>query len=391
MTFYLINQLNNKFNIDDIDINYDNSNNIFISKTLQLYLINIKQQIDNYPNKWDSFKKYTNPYEYIHTNIPGTKTSISIHKPLSRSYFKLIEIYKLHDICEDFKNININTYHLAEGPGGFIEAISFLRNNNNDKYYGQTLIDNKDNNIPGWNKSKEFLNKNNNVEIVKGYDNTGNILTACNLKYCFDNFKNSMDIITGDGGFDFSIDFNKQEELATNLIFGQICFAITMQKKGGIFILKLFDIFNKATIDMIYILNCLYEKVYITKPNTSRYANSERYIVCKYFKINDSTDYYNKLYELYNNNIFDNNITNILNINFPLLFVNKLEEINAVIGQYQIENINSTINLINSKLTNEKIENIKKQNIQKCLNWCIKYKIQYNKNINNNNNFNKDS
>ena len=28
-----------------------------------------------------------------------------------------------------------------------------------------------------------------------------------------------MNYITGDGGFDFSIDFNKQEEISTKLIF----------------------------------------------------------------------------------------------------------------------------------------------------------------------------
>ena len=31
-----------------------------------------------------------------------------------------------------------------------------------------------------------------------------------------------MDIITADGGFDFSIDFNKQEEMACRLIFSQV-------------------------------------------------------------------------------------------------------------------------------------------------------------------------
>ena len=57
-----------------------------------------------------------------------------------------------------------------------------------------------------------------------------------------------MHIITGDGGIDVSNDFNKQEELVSKLIVSQIIYAITMQKKGGHFILKIFDIFSKFVL-----------------------------------------------------------------------------------------------------------------------------------------------
>ena len=63
-----------------------------------------------------------------------------------------------------------------------------------------------------------------------------------------------MDIITRDGGFDFSIDFNNQEQNSVKLIFSQICYALAMQKQGGTFILKIFDIFTKSTLELIYIL-----------------------------------------------------------------------------------------------------------------------------------------
>lgn len=72
-------------------------------------------------------------------------------------------------------------------------------------------------------------------------------------------------------------------------------YAIALQKQGGTFILKVFDIFAQATIDILYILSSLYEKCYIIKPNTSRNANSEKYIVCKLFKLNDTTTLINKL------------------------------------------------------------------------------------------------
>ena len=44
-----------------------------INKTLSTYLTTIKTEIDNRQDDWDRFKKYTNPYEYIHTQISKSK------------------------------------------------------------------------------------------------------------------------------------------------------------------------------------------------------------------------------------------------------------------------------------------------------------------------------
>ena len=155
-----------------------------------------------------------------------------------------------------------------------------------------------------------------------------------------------------------------------------------MQKKNGCFILKIFDIFTHATIDILFILSQLYKKIYIVKPNTSRYANSEKYVICKYFKSEDILPILTKLsniYPFFNANI---SIKRFLKIDIPYIFINKIEDINAILGQQQLENILTTFYLIeNGK--DDKIETIKKNNIQKCVQWCIKYKIPYNKNIQN--------
>jgi 23S rRNA U2552 (ribose-2'-O)-methylase RlmE/FtsJ len=316
---------------------------IFMSNSLNHYLSNIKRQIDEYSNYWDYYKKLTNPYEFIHTQVPEIKFSICKYKPLSRSFFKMIEIINTFSfLCE--KN-TINCFHLAEGPGGFIEAFNYKRNNKGDKYYGMTLISD-DINIPSWKKSSHFINNNSNVIIEYGSTKTGDLFIKENLLYCNDNYGNTMDYITADGGFDFSVDFNKQEELSMKLIIAQIFFAIIMQKEGGNFVLKIFDIFKFKTVEIIFLLANLYDYVYIYKPYTSRVANSEKYVICKNYKNNNET--INK--EIINN--FDyllNNIDNIyslFNITLPKLFLKKIEEINAIYGQQQIQNINTTLNFI---------------------------------------------
>ena len=366
---------NNNIKLSLNNNNSDDHEKIIINKTLVIYLKNIKSEIENFSNEWDTFKKYINPYEYIHTVVPNTNMSVSKHKPLSRSYYKMIEICYLLDLLKDLPN-NCNTFHLAEGPGGFIEALSYMRNNINDKYVGMTLIDNNIN-VPSWKKSYNFLKNNKNVFIENGKDNTGNIMKKDNLLFCFQKYGNSMDLITGDGGFDFSIDFNKQEIISSKIIFSQIAFIIAIQKKNGNCILKFFDIFTKNSIDMIHLLSLLYKEVFFTKPNTSRYANSEKYIVCKKFRLSDSTELVNYFANIIDS--FDNNdniqLQSILNIEPPSFYLNKIQEFNAIFGQQQIETIANTLNLIKNK---NNIENIKKNNIQKSINWCQKHDIPFN-------------
>ena len=373
------------------------SSSCYISYSLCDYLSKFKQQIEVSSDGWDNIKKYTNPYEFIHTLIPGNKLSISKLKPLSRSFYKMIELWKMfklgeiknsHNLTQSISTAaataaiatatntpqSIKTFHIAEGPGGFIEATSYMRKNTDDTYYAMTLI-NDDPGCPGWKKSNTFLENNPNVKIINGEDGTGDILKLDNYKYCKDRFINSMDIITADGGIDVSTDFNKQEKLVSKLIIAEIIYAITMQKKGGHFILKIFDIFSKLTVDALYLLSCLYSEVYITKPHTSRLANSEKYIVCRNFLLDDSS----KLYDVFCNEFYkldiNDDIQSILNIEHDYYFINKIEEINVVLGQRQLENIITTLNMISSRNNYDKIDNMKKLHIQKSINWCEKHDI----------------
>lgn len=388
MLYFLLHQVQFKINENHLKIqikNKDDHDNIYLSKSLLKYLNKTKHNISTCHNEWDTYKKYTNPYEFIHTNIPFMNYSISKYKPISRAFFKLVEIYNVFNIPNNFDN-DIKTFHLAEGPGGFIEATAKLRNNPNDIYYGMTLLNKKDNSIPGWKKSEKFLKTHKNVKLEYGASKDGDLYNEINYKYCIDNYKNSMDIITGDGGFDFSIDFNSQESSAIKLVFIQTAYAIGLQKYNGSFILKIYDMFLKSTVDIIFLLSIFYKNVYITKPKTSRYANSEKYIVCTSFKYKDTSFILNKLYNiikfLNNIDLTKNKIHSILNIPINLYIRNQLEEINAIFGQQQIENISNTIKLIyNCDKKKDKLENIKSQNIHKCINWCTQNDIEHIKNI----------
>ena len=376
----------------------DQTSSPIISNSLSHYLADIKQRIDHQEHDWDVFKRYTNPYEYIHTNIPGKRKSICKLKPLSRSYFKMIELvqfFRLLDVPQPVINTPNNvvkgfkSFHLAEGPGGFIEALAHMRNCKSDEYIGMTIIDTiPDPNIPAWKKSQHFLRENPNVKIETGADQTGDILSPANFKYCLEKYASKMDIITGDGGFDFSVDFNSQEQHIAKLLFGQIVYALCMQKPGGSFILKIFDCFMQHTLDALAILSTFYEKVFITKPQTSRYANSEKYVVCKGFLFDETMmlDIIPVLYNAFNQMVdLDKpiqdlsiiNVSRFLSVPLSISFTSRIEEYNAIFGQQQIENIYYTLALIEHKHKQEKIDTLIKSNSQKCVNWCIKHNISY--------------
>ena len=63
---------------------------------------------------------------------------VASYSPLSRSYFKMIELLKTFRLEMDSKPIR--SFHLAEGPGGFIEALCKVRKCPYDTYTGITIM-----------------------------------------------------------------------------------------------------------------------------------------------------------------------------------------------------------------------------------------------------------
>jgi hypothetical protein len=350
---------------------------VYLNKSLYKYLLNNKRRIDDIAKDWNTFKKYTNPYEFIYTN----NNSISTYTPISRAYFKMVEI--IHNHISLSSIMPITTFHLAEGPGGFIEAFLNIRKNKKDTYYGMSLIDPTDKKIPGWSSSTSFLSKNPNVIIERGVDGTGDMFSTENMRDITSRFSHSMDICTGDGGFDFSNNYEYQEHVSWKLIFTQIVYAMCIQSNNGTFVLKIFDIFHKPTLELVYILTFFYENVIISKPKTSRPANSEKYIICENFNLNKFLEYETKFKELFEqvHNIFNhtnksNTLFSILKNQLPYMFISKLSEINAIYGQKQLENMNKTFDLIHTK--NKKvIGELKNVSIHKSMKWCSQYNVPY--------------
>lgn len=411
----------------------------------QTELRNAKSLIDTGNNNffWDRVRMMVNPYELIYFTSKkylGNKLPyVAAMDPLSRSFFKMIEMGNktISELINSPKPIT--SISLAEGPGGFIEALLWLRecaaatqesrglshiNYTYDKYYGITLLDNETTDVPSWKKSSEFLKENPQVNILTAADGTGNLYSISNLRYLASRFAiNKADLVTADGGFDFSTCgvYNCQEQTASKLILAEIIGCLAVLANGGRFICKFFDLNNKLTVDLLYLLQCHFTEIMIFKPKTSRLANSEKYIIATGFK-GCKPDVFQRLLDLLEqwnqinaenedvisqisinwhiasskhtkttfktiNSIFDifpddssQNINTPYNKpNAPNSFYAYLNKIICEMNQLQISTINQTIEIINDQLffDAEWQEKNREKQIENARSWCLENGIPF--------------
>ena len=87
--------------------------------------------------------------------------------------------------------------------------------------------------------------------------------------------------VMSDGGFPVEGQGNIQEILSKQLYLCQCLIALMIVREGGHFVTKLFDLFTPFSAGLVYLMYRCFEEVCIFKPNSSRPANSERYLICK--------------------------------------------------------------------------------------------------------------
>ena len=334
---------------------------------------------------WREIKKRYNPFEYVYSPTPNVNMCVSKYHPISRSFFKLWEI--LHDFEQDVRNESQwIVANLAEGPGGFMDCITNYRRNPADLLYGITLPPEKDE-IPSWNKIE---NKRKRIQNKGSYIiEYGNIYYLSHIQRYRKNFANNKaDYVTADGGFDYSSDFNHQEQQSYRMILSEFIISISIQKVGGNFVLKVFDILTTFTQKIIYLLTLYYDQVYIVKPYTSRSANSEKYIYCRGFrgiqerKIREwlqlitQWSYIDQMNEenLKNDNNRTNEVVNLLGITIP-------QTLKEQLVQYNIQYINEQKKYIQFIIHKaESGQNLSyeynHQQIQNAIWWCHHYQLE---------------
>lgn len=296
----------------------------------------------------DYINKIVNPFEFIHTNVPGSLISVSKVKPESSIFFELLEMFQTCNINETLFNKNkINIAHLTHNFASTQYLLNMIREENDDIIINQPFI----------------------------YENICRTFVKNQLDKKFDLFIIELN----------DSDYANIRQYIKNmtLILYIIC---KYQSNEGITIIKIDNIFYKTIIDILFIFTAIYDKVYLLKPSISKITKGERYIVCKHFnndlltKSNLLNQLENKLHAILCGDILNTyNIHSIISNEIPHYFYNKIEETNAVIGQQQLESYDQVINIFKNKNKDEKIETMKRNHIQKCIQWCEKNQLPHNK------------
>ena len=319
----------------------------YISHSLFNYYKKMKTQLNNIIDTDVSMNiqnilKIVNPYEFIFSKIPGSNYSVSKLKPQTNIFYDMLEIINMLNIFDNYKNTNIKFITISSSYEDVNCCYYLFRENNTDSI---------DNHI-------EFKSNLHEETNGKSYD----IIFYEIEKIIYCNLNNYI-----------------------LKLIDTILLILHRQTQNGIAILKIGFTFHKPVVDILYLLSSLYQKVYIVKPNTSNVMSYEKYIVCKNFILNENVkqiyfSYIVKLIEFknfYTNN--SENIKHIIDKDTPYFYINKIDDINNIIGQQQLETIDQVINIYKNKNKDDKIESIKKINIHKSINWCEKMKIPYNK------------
>jgi len=366
MSYHILPRNNNIININPIITK--STIPIYTSFSLYNNYINIKNELDMFIKNDSENTKYVenllkniNPYEYIYSIVPGLNCSVSKLKTNSNAFYDLLEIFHTLNINSFLKEIyeSINLLVISPNYNDIEKCIKNIRDNPNDKinssYKSNNLLDNNDN----------FRSCHNAFDLI--------YLDICEITPL-------LKVITINEN-DNSLEDVNVDNLNSYIMKLIECLKIILKHQlvDGCCIIKIGYIFHKPVVDIFYILSSLFEKTYIIKPNTSNIISFEKYIVCKQFIFdNDKINIYEKYYDILNKYSKNKHtIMSIIDEETPVYFINKIDDINNITGQEQLESMDHVINFIKNK--NVFNESQRKTNIQKSINWCEKYKIPCNK------------
>lgn len=385
-----------------------------------------KKNWSSFKNYWMTAKSMVEDYELVfpprgYNKGQGVAVIPFKSKPISRAYFKMWELlHRYPDIMSriDTTNSDLRILALCEGPGGFIQSIAHygqkygIATNSMYSYNCYTLETNKlkhPNLRWDWPQAKTELEKLKKAGIDLNLD-YGDMTRSETLKKILADMKGQKaDLVVADGAIENINVYNYEEVVNYKLFFGEIAAALLNQKIGGNFVLKIFDILTHVTRQYLLLLNHYYSEVFITKPDFSRPASSEKYVVCLGFRgittpSQTEEDVQETLFELMD--VWQKKIVENLEIYYPknetfllrLLgynlgeedeFSKKIHEISEDHIQKQSEHISKGVHLIHTKalLNDRKVEQLKNNQLRKAVQWCQKYKLEYKEDVQ----FSKDS
>lgn len=364
MSYYILPKINTEFVLKPRLFSNKDKVSPCISQSLLKYMneshVILEQQMSLDINKAISINmlnQVIHTYDFLFHPVSSVETPISVMEVEYPTFYDIIEIYNTLKIYEALPQTPINILCIGKSSYSVKSAFEYQRNNSDD----YSLVIDK---IPTNFSYLSYL-----------HQKKENPFFELNIP---ENMKQSCEVIYIEGN---DKDYNEINKYLLYLINVMLCI-YNYQAIGGYAIIKIDLVVHKPIVELIYIMSGMFEKSYIMKPNTSNIITNERYIICKRYNKGMTEQTSREILNIYNKleKTRDDIIVNsLLKNKIFTYFFNKVEESNIIIGQQQLDAYAQLINLLKSKNKMGKIDLLQKHNIQKCMYWCEKYKIPYNK------------
>ena len=182
-----------------------------------------------------------------------------------------------------------------------------------------------------------------------------------------------MDIFTADGGFDFSYDYTKQEQMIFPLLVASTKIGFEVLNKGGIFILKMFDFYQKSTVDLLYFLSYHFQEWTLYKPGMSRPCNPEHYFIGKGFT--GCSDEVLDMMRLWCNMLENNQpLDSLFTIPYSAEFQQIIESLREHSFKSQTEYLKQVFHIIDTNDTTL-IKTQLAKNEKSSYDWCVRFHV----------------
>ncbi|KAJ8918957.1 hypothetical protein NQ315_016859 [Exocentrus adspersus] len=269
----------------------------------------VKSLLGKYKLKvWSKHTAYRDPSGFVMKKLAENVQP----ELLTQAWCKFYEILCQFPVVPQYamRSGKFSSLHLCEAPGAFVSALNHYLVANHPhvkwRWTANTLNPNYEGNELSQMIPDDRLIRYTLQNWYFGLDFTGDITTYCNHKELVKSFRNDkVDLVTADGSVDCMKDPGEQERHVEFLHFCETLSALAALKTGGTFVLKIFTVFEDTTINLLFLLNCIFQTVSVFKPCTSKSGNSEVYVVSIGFKgFATLSDIWHELISVYESEAF---------------------------------------------------------------------------------------
>ncbi|UYV74389.1 CMTR2 [Cordylochernes scorpioides] len=288
---------NKKFTFSKYNLPPCNNENTYVEeKWTDPHLEKLKAELNNTKsllndkevNHWRKHTDFTNRAGYVLDTI---KCCYKITL-LTQAWCKFYEILHSYGLVD---TLFFRSLHICEAPGAFINALEFYLDSKRQNHMWQWVGNTLNPYYEGHSMSTAVFDDRFILPTYPcwnfGPNNTGDIMDPGFLDSLMEQVQANgpFHLVTADGSVDCQNLPDQQETLVAGLHFAEVVIALHCLAPNGNLVVKKFTLLECDSVCLTFLLTCLFNKVNVFKPVTSKPGNSEVYVICQGFRATEAS------------------------------------------------------------------------------------------------------